>query len=410
MDQHTEDNDDALLLPPSEAPRERRSQTGPQKGSQTERPAECESPPRAKESRRPLSAKRSGGTAGHKGSQNDLKVSTSMFVGERSGKFTDFYRLGKKLGEGAYGSVWTAMQISTRRHVAVKMIVKSKLEEMEVEAGEKSTMLKEIDILKQLDHPNIMKVYEIFEDPENYFLVSELYTGGDLFEKLEDCEYLSELETGKIMFQLLSALNYCHKHHIMHRDIKPENILLASNAPDAPIKVIDFGTARTYSPNKKTTMAIGTPCYLAPEVLTGHYDERCDVWSAGVIMYTLLAGCPPFQGDDDFSILKKVAVGKFDMKGPRWKEISDDAKDLIVKLLQKKPDKRLTAKEALDHPFIQRHLEMIEASNPEMYRNFKQMESYRSILRVKTYIPHHVLEHCIPPHFLAEREMRRGSV
>jgi calcium-dependent protein kinase len=214
-----------------------------------------------------------------------------------------------------------------------------------------------------LDHPNVLKLYEYFEDAKNVYLITELCTGGELFDRIIKEEFFSEKIAARIFKQILQPLNYCHQHGIAHRDLKPENFLFETDDAEADIKVIDFGLSKILKhPDIKDGLTnhgkgnvkdldrmntrAGTPNYISPEVLAGNYGVECDLWSAGCILYILLCGYPPFYGDDDQQILEMVQRGKFDFDGEEWDEISKEAKDLIKKLICK-PEKRLTAEEAL---------------------------------------------------------------
>lgn len=139
-----------------------------------------------------------------------------------------------------------------------------------------------------MDHPNIVRLFEVYQDHKRYFIITELCTGGELFDQIIKRPYYSERDAAIIMKQVLSAVGYCHAENIVHRDLKPENLLLDSDGPGAVIKVIDFGTSQKYDPEKKMHQTYGTPYYIAPEILAGEYNEKCDVWSCGVIMYILL--------------------------------------------------------------------------------------------------------------------------
>ena len=157
-----------------------------------------------------------------------------------------------------------------------------------------------------MDHPNILRMYEFYEDNCNYHLVTEICTGGELFDRIVEQEHLSEKYCAEIMEQVISGVNYCHQKNIVHRDLKPENLLLLNKKPNSPIKIIDFGTSQAFDPTKKMKARLGTPYYIAPEVLNKKYNEKCDVWSCGVIMFVILSGYPPFQGGTDIEILTKV--------------------------------------------------------------------------------------------------------
>lgn len=195
---------------------------------------------------------------------------------------------------------------------AVKIIKKEKMNMMEQKFFEA-----ELAILRKLDHPNIMRIFEVFEDNINYFLVTELCTGIELFETIQQKVRFSEFEAAEIVKQLLLAVAYCHKLGVVHRDLKPENIIYDES--DQTLKIIDFGTSVEYDKKKEQLKTMhGTSYYIAPEVLQQNYDERCDVWSIGVLMYILLCGSPPFDGADDTEIIKNIKIGKFKMDGRVW--------------------------------------------------------------------------------------------
>ena len=222
---------------------------------------------------------------------------------------------------------------------------------------------KKIELLKGLNHPNILKIFEFFKFKKNIFVISELCTGGELFDRLIEVKQFSERVAANIMRQLLSAINYCHENGIIHRDLKPENILIESNSEKDSdyfkIKVIDFGTCELFQ-SKMLNEQIGTSFYIAPEVLKNSYDEKCDLWSCGVILYILLSGSPPFYGRDEEEIFRKILFCHYSFKYSIWDDISKEAKDLISKLLELDPKKRLSAKNALEHNWFK-----INDINPE---------------------------------------------
>jgi calcium-dependent protein kinase len=179
----------------------------------------------------------------------------------------------------------------------------------------------EINIMIKMDHPNIIKLYEVFEDNRYIHLIMEMCTGGELFdrilERITKKKLYTEREAASIFKQVMSAICYCHGQNICHRDLKPENLLLNTPEEDASIKVIDFGLSKIFSDqNHKMTTKVGTAYYVSPEVLAGDYDEKCDVWSAGVILYILLTGEPPFNGPNDNDIYKKILAKKFSFPSP----------------------------------------------------------------------------------------------
>jgi len=230
---------------------------------------------------------------------------------------------------------------------AVKVLRKSHMDE-----DEKRMLFNEINILKEIDHPNIVKMYEFFEDDKRYYLVTEICKGGELFDEILQRGKFSERDGAVLMKQVLSCINYCHSNNIVHRDLKPENILLEQNKEFDQIKIIDFGTSLVYDPAKSLDEKLGTPYYIAPEVLNKNYNSKCDIWSCGVITYILLSGMPPFNGQSDQEIMKKVRAGAFSFDDKVWNNISDNCKDFIRQLLTFKADDRPTASDILKHPWI----------------------------------------------------------
>nr|3DXN_A Chain A, Calmodulin-like domain protein kinase isoform 3 [Toxoplasma gondii] len=261
---------------------------------------------------------------------------------------SDRYQRVKKLGSGAYGEVLLCKDKLTGAERAIKIIKKSSV----TTTSNSGALLDEVAVLKQLDHPNIMKLYEFFEDKRNYYLVMEVYRGGELFDEIILRQKFSEVDAAVIMKQVLSGTTYLHKHNIVHRDLKPENLLLESKSRDALIKIVDFGLSAHFEVGGKMKERLGTAYYIAPEVLRKKYDEKCDVWSCGVILYILLCGYPPFGGQTDQEILKRVEKGKFSFDPPDWTQVSDEAKQLVKLMLTYEPSKRISAEEALNHPWI----------------------------------------------------------
>jgi len=243
----------------------------------------------------------------------------------------------KQLGEGSYGSVAKGRHRKSGMIRAIKAIDHKKSSKADEER-----LKKEVDIHKSLDHPNIVKLYEVFKDAKKYYLVMELCTGGELFdriveeaEKHDDGTAFDERGAAVYMKQILGAMMYMHTSNCVHRDIKPENFLLSNKTPEAEIKVIDFGLAHRFEKGKSDPMKTkaGTPYYVAPEVLRGSYDEKCDVWSCGVILYILICGFPPFFGDNDNEILRRVKKAEYDFPSPEWDNISAPCKDMVRQML-----------------------------------------------------------------------------
>ena len=212
----------------------------------------------------------------------------------------------------------------------------------------------EIDILKQVDHPNIVKCYDIYEDEKYIYIVMELLQGGELFDQILKHEKFDEKAARDIVAPIFDALSYCHDLGIIHRDIKPENLLFSSKEIDTGvIKVSDFGLARFVTDETFATTTCGTPGYVAPEILSEKpYKEGCDLWSVGVVLFILLSGQPPFYHDDNFELFEQIKKCEFDLTTEEWKGVSSDAKDFIKKILVADPAKRITSSGIKNHPWI----------------------------------------------------------
>ena len=285
-----------------------------------------------------------------------IQVTSATFVQLNSRGFQDVYKVGNRLGAGAFAEVRRCEHKVTGQVRAVKIYRKEKVSHAELQE-----LVREAEILKQFDHPNIVRIYEMFEDAKRYYIVMEHCRGGELFYSISSGTNFSEGQVAKIMMQLFSVVAYIHELGIVHRDIKPENILLEEKGSAYDIKIVDFGTAARLGPNGKVTGTVGTSYYIAPEVLSGAYTEKCDEWSCGVIMYILLTGRPPFAGSDDKEILEKVKTGVYSLDIPEMQNVSRDAVSLIKKLMCT-PSSRLAAKQALQHSWMQ-------ASSHESRRN-----------------------------------------
>lgn len=274
-------------------------------------------------------------------------------------RIEDIYHVSKKaLGEGSYGVVQTCVHKDTNQERAVKIVPKDKIKDMK-------TFQQEISILQELDHPHVLKLYEYFEDQSNIYLVTEICRGGELFDAIVTAGSFSEEKSARFMKQILQSLSYCHNQGVAHRDLKPENCLFETK-DSSDIKIIDFGFSQV-TRNENTDMKarglqkqktmdrlhdrVGTVDYMAPEVLKGDYGLDCDVWSAGCILYVMLCGQYPFVGDDDNQTMKKIAKAKVKFDSNDWDQISEEAKDLVRKLICK-AKKRLTAEQALEHEWF----------------------------------------------------------
>lgn len=294
------------------------------------------------------SAKTTGGSNMPKKEIASGGIGHAQFIIENTGKISDNYDMDKKkLGEGSYGSVSKATNKSTKAIRAVKTISKSQMKNLE-------RFKQEIAIMKMMDHPNIIKLFETFEDHRNIYLVMELCSGGELFDRIIATGHFSEKEAAVLMQQIIRAVYYMHENSICHRDLKPENFLFMTKDPieNNYLKIIDFGLSCKFSPDRVMETKAGTPYYVAPQVLSGKYDHQSDIWSCGVIMYVLLCGYPPFFGDTDADVLAKVRLGVFNFNPADWKNVSDDAKSLIRYMLKMNSKDRYTAEQALNHDWI----------------------------------------------------------
>jgi len=282
-----------------------------------------------------------------------VSVNKQIFIDSLRGDVEEHYILDKKLGDGSYGTVFLARDRNTQALRAVKKMPKSKIKNPE-------RLRTEIEILKVSDHPNVVRLYEVLEDSRFIYLVMEVCSGGELFDYIVANKRLGERKAAQLFKQLLLSLSYLHTHDICHRDLKPENLLF-SDANHETLKLIDFGLSKIMKESQAMTTKAGTPFYISPDVLKGHYDKSCDMWSAGVILYILLSGYPPFYGPTDQITLQKVREGNFSFARAEWNSVSDEAKDLISKLLVLNPENRYTVEQALHHPWISSTDELSDA-------------------------------------------------
>lgn len=277
----------------------------------------------------------------------------NAFISDTWGDIKEFYRLDKKkLGEGGFGIVVQGKSLESGLRCAIKKLSKARAKDT------KSMLKSEMDIMKMTDHPNIVKLFETFEDKSHMHLVLELCAGGDLYRHLKSRgQPYTEQQAALIMEQVLRPVFYLHEHTgICHRDIKLENFLLLSQAPveENTLKLADFGLSCNYEPGKVLQTKVGTMKYCSPQVLAGNYDQSADIWSCGVIMYILLAFDVPFPGKNDAEVAQRVKKGNYAFKDAAWANVSDDARDLIRKLLKYQPFDRSTAEQALDHSWLRR--------------------------------------------------------
>jgi len=266
------------------------------------------------------------------------------------GKVEDKYTFGKDLGSGNYSVVKYATSKETGKAVAIKVINKSSLGD---EGG--AMVEKEIKIMLKLNHPNIVKLHEAYEVSDKYYLVLDLVSGGEMFDKIVALQHYSEAVAARLLRQMVGALDHVHSHNIVHRDLKPENLLLVDDSDGSPVLVADFGLAEYVT--QPLSKPVGTPGYVAPEVVecldrTWAYGIEVDMWAVGVILYIMLSGSPPFYSQDDDEVFDQILAGDFDFPKSMWKNVSEEAVDLVKKLMTVDPKKRLTARQTLEHPWL----------------------------------------------------------
>ena len=307
-----------------------------------------------------------------------VNVTNELLVGKSKSNPDSEYKKLKFLGEGAFASVYCVQNKYTDVICAMKVINKS----FNCSAEDDKEILNEINILRSMDHPGVLKIFEFYSNKESYSIVTELCPGGELFQQIIDKGPFNEKYSAYIMYQLFSAVNYCHKMHIIHRDLKPENILIVNKDKDGypTIKVCDFGTSKIFEKGAVQRKLVGSSYYIAPEVLKKSYNEKCDVWSCGVIMYILLSARPPFGGQDDNDIMERVATGIYDLESPPFDKLSSSALDLIRNLLNMDVKQRFTAEQALNHPWFK------ENKSQELYNKINDSETMKNlILNLKSY-------------------------
>ncbi|XP_073452752.1 calcium/calmodulin-dependent protein kinase type II subunit gamma isoform X21 [Aquarana catesbeiana] len=264
-------------------------------------------------------------------------------------RFTDEYQLYEELGKGAFSVVRRCVKKSTSQEYAAKIINTKKLS-----ARDHQKLEREARICRLLKHPNIVRLHESISEEGFHYLVFDLVTGGELFEDIVAREYYSEADASHCIHQILESVNHIHQHDIVHRDLKPENLLLASKCKGAAVKLADFGLAIEVQGDQQAWFGFaGTPGYLSPEVLRKDpYGKPVDIWACGVILYILLVGYPPFWDEDQHKLYQQIKAGAYDFPSPEWDTVTPEAKNLINQMLTINPAKRITADQALKHPWV----------------------------------------------------------
>nr|XP_055054743.1 calcium/calmodulin-dependent protein kinase (CaM kinase) II beta 1 isoform X25 [Misgurnus anguillicaudatus] len=264
-------------------------------------------------------------------------------------RFTDEYQLYEELGKGAFSVVRRCVKLSTGQEYAAKIINTKKLS-----ARDHQKLEREARICRLLKHPNIVRLHDSISEEGFHYLLFDLVTGGELFEDIVAREYYSEADASHCIQQILEAVLHCHQMGVVHRDLKPENLLLASKCKNAAVKLADFGLAIEVQGDQQAWFGFaGTPGYLSPEVLRKEaYGKPVDIWACGVILYILLVGYPPFWDEDQHKLYQQIKAGAYDFPSPEWDTVTPEAKNLINQMLTINPTKRITAQEALKHPWV----------------------------------------------------------
>jgi len=258
------------------------------------------------------------------------------------------WEVGKELGSGHFATVRLGRRLVDGKVAAIKVIEKT------VKESQRGLAKLEAAILKRLDHPSIVKCYDMYETEERMYLFMELMEGGELFDRIVAVGHFTEQDAQDVTYKLLHAVKYLHGQGIVHRDLKPENVLLTSSGPGGEVKITDFGLGKIID-ERSTVMktACGTPGYIAPEVLCMRgYDRQCDVWSLGVIVYILLCGFPPFYADNDAQLFKRIKAGDYKFLSPYWDKVSPAAKDFVTQMLLVDPAARATVEVLLSHSWL----------------------------------------------------------
>ena len=300
-------------------------------------------------------------------------IRKSHFIGEHIADINNYYEFIKELGKGSYGQVFRCQNKETGNVYACKKMSKKKIKN-------KKQFQTELNLLRTTDHPNIIKLYDIYEDNKYIYLIMEECNGGEFFDSLakraKEKNMYTEKECARIFKQILEAVNYLHAHGVCHRDLKPENILFSNVADDSCLKLIDFGLSKVLDGESNMKKTVGTTFYMAPEVIQGNYNEKCDLWSCGIILYIMLCGKPPFYSQDEEELKKKICSMKYNFDYPEFKRVSQDAINLIKKILVG-PDQRLSAAQILADPWIKENAP--NATGENLKQNWEHIERYSKL-------------------------------
>ncbi|KAF9664728.1 hypothetical protein SADUNF_Sadunf16G0048300 [Salix dunnii] len=311
----------------------------------------------------------------HNGAQNHKLVVLRDPTGK---EIEQRYELGRELGRGEFGITYLCIDKETGENLACKSISKKKLRT----AVDIEDVRREVEIMKHMpQHPNLVTLKDTYEDDNAVHLVMELCEGGELFDRIVARGHYTERAAASVTKTIVEVVQICHKHGVMHRDLKPENFLFGNKKENAPLKAIDFGLSVFFKPGERFTEIVGSPYYMAPEVLKRNYGPEVDVWSAGVILYILLCGVPPFWAETEQGVAQAIIRSVINFKRDPWPKVSENAKDLVRKMLDPDPKHRLTAQQVLDHPWLQNAKKAPNVSLGETVRSRLKQFSFMNKLK-----------------------------
>ena len=315
----------------------------------------------------------------------ETKIKREWLISSHPENIRDHYTfLNQTLGEGSYGFVKVATRNSDSVRRAIKIIPKKRIKRPEL-------LTREISIMKQIDHPNIVKLYETYEDIQYIYLPMEICEGGELFDKIIEMGRFPEQIACNLFLQMISSISYLHSKEIVHRDLKPENFLFSRKDINSNLKLIDFGLAKSVSKERFMTTKTGTCYYVSPEILSGPYTSKCDIWSLGVILFMMLSGYPPFDGETDRDILEAVKSGTLQFAEPVWDAISDSAKDLLRHLLDRDPETRFSAEQVLGHQWF---LQFINSPDTPAVVDTTMLKVYQASVKFRKAVLNYMATQC----------------
>ena len=301
----------------------------------------------------------------------DFTIDPTNFVKVRKGNIRHHYEIRKKIAEGGFGAVYEAKHLKSNQKRAIKFVpIKGP------KGGDVQSLLREVSILRSMDHANIIKVYEVYQDEMNLNIVTELCHGGELFDRIVSQKFITENQAARYLLQMVSATVYLHSKGIVHRDLKPENLLFETTEATSNLKLIDFGTCKHFTKRMRILERVGSPYYMAPEVISGDYNEKCDVWSLGVILFVMLSGMPPFNGKNDTEILMNIMTRDLMFEGKIWKEVSPDAKELIRSMLTREISARPSAQQVFENRWLQARGNNLIADKKLAKSSLKNLSSF----------------------------------